>query len=257
MPFKRTVFLSDLHCGHRVGLTPPKYQSALLGDDFHRIQVELWNYYRTVIQLLKPIDNVVINGDAVDGAGSKSGGTELITTDPNIQIQMAFDSAEITEAKKFLMTYGTPYHVGQTMDHEKILADKLSAEIRSHLWLDINGTVFDVKHKIGNSSVPHGKGTPIAKDWLWNTLWSLHDEQPKADVFIRGHVHNFFFCGGADWIGMTLPALQGQGSKFGARQCSQEVHFGIVWFDCYDNGECKWNRKILRAQSQKQKALIL
>jgi len=255
--FKRVVAVGDAHAGHRVGICPPSFQTAIPGEQYHRIQVELWDFYSKVVQLLKPIDILIHNGDATDGPGSRSGGTELITTDPNKQIEIAYQALSFAEADKYVLTFGTPYHTGQESDHEKILADKLGAAIQSHLWLNVNGTIFDVKHKIGNSSVPYGKGTPIAKEWLWNQLWAIHDEQPRADAYLRSHVHNHFFCGGPDWLGMTLPALQGQGSKFGARQCSQEVHFGLTWFDCYDDGSYKWNRKILRAVSQKQEPLIL
>lgn len=257
MARKRVVAVGDLHAGHRVGLTCPQYQTAIPGEPYHRIQVELWDWYAKVIQLLKPIDILICNGDAIDGPGTRSGATELITTDPNKQIDIAYQAIAIAEAKNHIFTHGTPYHTGQDTDHERVLADRFDATIQSHAWIEVNGTIFDIKHKIGNSGVPHGKGTPIAKEWLWNQLWAIHDEQPKADVYLRSHVHNFFYCGGPDWLGMTLPALQGQGSKYGARQCSQEVHFGIVWFDCFEDGSYKWNRKILRAESQKQEPLIL
>ena len=255
MNFKRVVTIGDAHSGHRVGLTPPKYQSAIPGDQYHRIQVELWDYYEKVIQLLKPIDILVHNGDAIDGKGARSGGTELIEADPIKQIDIAYDALKIANAKEYAFTKGTPYHTGDTTDYEKIIADKFNAPIKEHLWIEVNGVMFDIKHKIGSSSVPYGKNTQIAKDRLWNFIWSEYDEQPKADVYIRSHVHYFTYCGEDNYLAMTLPALQGQGSKFGARQCSGIVHFGIVWFDCYDDGSFIWNRRILRAVSQKQAPL--
>ena len=261
MKYKRVLPLGDPHAGHRVGLTPPRFQSAIPGEQFHRIQVELWNYYKNGIEELKkehPIDVLVCNGDAIDGPGTRSGGTELITTDPNIQIDIAYEALAIADAKNYCFTYGTSYHTGQDADHEKVLADRFGGTIKSQLWLDVNGTIFDIRHHIGNSSIPHGKGTPIAKEWLWNVLWNAEGEQqPKADVYLRSHVHNHALVGGVDWIGMTLPALQGQGSKFGARRCSQIVHFGFVWFDCYEDGSYRWQRKILVLESQKQTALKL
>jgi len=255
--YKRVLFVCDQHCGHKVGLTPPGFQSELCGKQYHRIQVELYDWYRDMVTELKPIDILAINGDCIDGQGSRSGGSELIAPDLNKQIEMAIRTIEIVEAKTHIMTYGTAYHTGQAQDQEKIIANHFNADISSHQWFDVNGTMFDMKHKVGNSSVPHGKGTPLAKEWLWNTLWAEQYEQPRADVYIRSHVHNFSFCGGADWIAMSLPALQGQGSKYGARECSQEVHFGLVWFDCYNDGSYKWSKRILRAKAQKQIAKTL
>ena len=189
MKFKRLVAVGDAHAGHRVGLASPQFQSAIPGEQFYRIQVELWDYFQFHINELKkehPIDILVHNGDAIDGPGGRSGGSELITTDCNRQIDIAYDALKIADAGNYFFTYGTAYHTGQDTDYEKVLADRFNGIIRSHLWLDVNGTTFDIKHHIGNSSVPHGKGTPIAKEWLWNTLWNLEQEQqPKADVYIR------------------------------------------------------------------------
>ena len=33
----------------------------------------------------------------------------------------------------------------------KIIADKLNAKIKNHLWINIGGLIFDVKHKISGS----------------------------------------------------------------------------------------------------------
>lgn len=247
--------VGDIHGGHRVGLTPPQFQSAIPGEQFHRIQVELWDYYQKAIESLKPIDIFVHNGDAIDGSGGRSGGSELITTDCNRQVDIAYEAIKIADAGSYFLTYGTAYHTGQDTDYEKVLADRLGGVVRSQLWLDVNGTVLDIRHHIGNSAIPHGKGTPLAKEWLWNTLWNLEEGQPSADIFLRSHVHNFSGVLGPDWIALTLPALQGQGSKFGARRCSQVVHFGVVWFDCYEDGSYTWSKKLLIAKSQKQIAI--
>ena len=162
------------------------------------------------------------------------------------------------------MTFGTSYHTGTGEDWEKVLADELSAQlgyevtIGSHEWYDINGVIFDCKHKVSSSSIPHGRGGPIAKDRLWNFIWSEYQEQPKADVLIRSHIHYSYVCGEpGSWMGYCLPALQGQGSKFGARICSGTVHFGIMWFDVYEDGSYTPNCKIIRVQSQRRNAVQL
>ena len=85
--FKRVVAVGDAHAGHRAGIAPPAFQSAIVGDEYYRIQVELWNFYATVIQLLKPIDILIHNGDAIDGPGSRSGGTEWKYSQARAQIQ--------------------------------------------------------------------------------------------------------------------------------------------------------------------------
>ncbi len=258
MSKKRMVTIGDLHCGHRVGLTPTAWHRSRPGNKYDSIQKEIWDWYKAEIDRLKPIDILVVNGDAIDGKGKRSGSSELITADMNEQVEMAANCIWTVEAEQIVMTYGTPYHTGIDTDHEKQLADMVKAtKIGGQEWIDVNGTIFDFKHKIGGTTVPYGKGTPIAKDRLWNLLWTEFEEQPKAQIFIRSHVHYFFYAGEAHWLGMTLPSLQGQGSKFGSRQCVGHVDCGIVWFDIEDDGSFTWDYSLCRASTQKAKPLKL
>ena len=91
---------------------------------------------------------------------------------------------------------------------------------------------------------------------MWNKMWHAeHERQPNADVIIRAHVHYHNYCGGDGWLAMTLPALQGYGSNFGARECEGIVDIGMVKFDVYENGEYKW--KLIDAKLAQQKAQAL
>jgi hypothetical protein len=249
---KRVLVLSDLHSGHRVGLTPPKYQNAIPGQEYYRIQIETWDWFKATIEALKPIHTVICNGDAIDGKGARSEGVEQITGSISTQIDMAVEALKVAEAKHYVIVAGTPYHTGAGEDAEQVIADKLGGRFHDHAKYKINGTVFSCKHKVGSSSIPHGKGTPIARERLWDLLWTEWDESDAANVIIRSHVHYFYFCGEAHWLGMTTPALQGLGSRYGARQCSGVVHFGMVHFDCMEDGTYSWSPHLLRAISQKR-----
>lgn len=263
--FKRFLTVGDLHCGHRVGLTPPEFDYAVEDDRYYRVRRELWNAYADAVDAIQPIDIMLVNGDCCDGKGQKSGATELIRTDMNSQVAMAQSCILYAKPKKIVMTYGTGYHVSPGgEDWEKVLADRLTAQlgyevtIGAHEWYDINGTVFDCKHKVGSSSVPYGRGTPISKDRFWNLVWAEFDEQPKADVLIRSHTHAAKVDGEpGTYMAYILPALQGQGSKFGGRVCQGTVHFGIMWFDCYEGGGYRPNWKIIRVLSQRREAVKL
>lgn len=255
---KTIVIVSDFHCGHVVGLTPPLYQTssgslAKFGD----MQKAVWKYYADTLKKLQPIHLIIFNGDAIDGKGERSGGTELIEPDRTEQCQMAIECLEAAKAKNIIMTYGTPYHTGVTEDFERMIADAVGAKIGSHEWIDVNGVIFDCKHKINLSIIPHGRHTAIARDRLWNQLWSIDQEQPLADIIIRSHVHYCTFNGDPDYLAITTPGLQGYGSKFGARQCSGKVHIGLVSFKIDDKGGYSWLPHIMRSEFQKAKALKL
>jgi hypothetical protein len=251
---KRVVVIADLHCGHRGGLTPPEWWMSAM-NKWGRLQRELWGIYTSMIEPLKPIDRLIVNGDTIDGKGSRSGGTELITADRVEQAEIAAKCILYTEADRIGMIYGTPYHTGVSEDWEDVVADKVKAEkIESHGWYDVDGLIFDARHFVSSSSIPHGAYTPIARDRLHNLLWNEHEEQPKANVILRSHVHKFDFCGSDNWVAIITPSLQGN-TKFGSRRCSNVVHFGIIYFDILPDGRMNWDYKIARPKSRKVEVL--
>ena len=66
----RTVMMiSDLHCGHAAGLTPPKHRPYIpKWKSFYEQWDEMWQEYIKNIKLVQP-DTLIICGDAIDGKG--------------------------------------------------------------------------------------------------------------------------------------------------------------------------------------------
>ena len=123
---KRIILLGDTHCGHAAGLTPPDYQWPVHSEDEHRAKLanaqrEFWGWYTKQVKAVcderKPYA-VFFNGDAIDGRGEKSGGTELVTTDRNAQINMATQAIRQWKCDRHVFTYGclTPGHRVLTAD---------------------------------------------------------------------------------------------------------------------------------------------
>lgn len=242
-PYKRMVVLSDLHCGHRVGLTPDRWQSAIPGNRYYRIQIETWGRFRQEIDALRPVDICVVNGDAIDGKGTRSGGQELLTPDRMKQVEIAAECVGYVGATKNIFVKGTPYHVGENEDWENDLAREFGEKAEDHAFLTVNGCNFDIKHFVSSSSVPHGRQTALARAKLWNTIWHHeHEQQPNARVLIRSHVHYCHYAGEAnEWLALTTPALQAAATKYGARLCEGIVHWGFVYFDIYEDGSFAWH----------------
>jgi len=259
--------MGDLHCGALIGLTgPPWHQQIKDGvsdinkrNKYSRIANALWQHYDQTLKALAPIHVLLVNGDMIDGRGTRSGGTELITTDRTEQVGMAahaINHARLYAGRGFKIvgTYGTAYHTsGDGEDFENLVAkDTGMAKIGSHEWPEVNGVVFDLKHHIGNTSIPHGKGTALLKTMLWNELWAVDEMQPRAKVVLRSHVHRFFGAMEAEKMGFTLPALCGMGSKFGARICEGRVDFGLMHFDIDHKGNIvDFDKHIVRVEEQK------
>jgi len=263
MKRKRILVMSDGHAGHRAGLTPPKWWGNLTYDKWADLRSELWTKWAAKIDSLKPIDFLFYVGDAVDGAGTSSGGSELITPDLHDQVEMAVETVRYVDADQIVMVYGTPYHTGIITDFERDIAKEVKAvSISSQEWPQINGVTFDLKHKIANTSIPHGKGAALSKEWLWNLVHKECDNaQPNVDIFIRGHVHYFFHVEDVNWQGFILPGMQGLGSKYGSRQVSGIVHFGFIWFDIEDRETWiespNYHKWILKGKIQQKQPLIL
>jgi hypothetical protein len=210
-----------------------------------------------MVESLKPIDHCFINADCIDGRGERSGGTELILPDRLKQCECATGAIKRVEAKSYHMTYGTPYHTGHLEDFENNIAKELGATIGSHEWYNINGVIIDMKHSISNTTVPHTRGTAMGREYLWNRIWAEHDEQPRAQVIIRSHVHWYFHVGNGFWLGVYTPALQGQGTKFGARQCSSHIDFGVFHIDIYNDRRIEWKPHLVTIEMQKVKPIVL
>lgn len=260
---KRVLILSDLHCGHRCGLTPPGWQydkaSEASRQKWHAIQADHWKWYTTEIDKAKPFGVIVVNGDAIDGKGERAGGVEALTTDRHEQVDIAAQCIKRAAGKgtKIVIVRGTPYHTGTEEDFEDVLGGEVGAtKVGNHEWVEVEGVIFDCKHMVGSSTIPHGRHTAIARDRLWNLLWAERGEAPRGDVIVRSHVHYHVYSGGPGWLALTTPALQALGSRYGARACSGLVDFGFLTFDV-DRKDFDMSTHIARLESAQPKKLTL
>ena len=256
---RRTVMVvSDAHCGHEAGIVPPAWQHLIKSDKLLIQAKEVWEWYSTICDLIQP-DTVFVLGDMMDGKGMKSGGSELITNQWAEQSNMAVEVIKRTGAKICDMCYGTAYHVGSEDDYEDIVANTLNSSgiktcISGHGFPIIHQIQFSLKHKVGSSSIPHGRATQIKKEKLWAKLWAERGQMPKIDVLLRGHVHYIQSCMDYNGLAMICPSLSGWGSKFGVRQCSGVVDTGLMWFYIHDGDTVdtlEWHRSLPRLESQK------
>lgn len=266
---KRILVISDTHCGHQAGLTPPDFwypiienpDSATLikRNQIGQIQRDMWGWFTDVIKKYGPFDLLFHLGDNIDGQGHKSGGTELINSDPNIQCEIAtmcIEAANVT-GSGIVMVYGTPYHTGNISDFENIVAGNVNAKsISGHEQVDVNGCIFDLRHKVGRSSIPHGKATPLLKQALTNLLWVERGAQERASVILRGHVHYECAAGDSKCWSISCPGLEWS-TKFGSREVDGIASIGVIIFEVDEKGRHAWNWLIMPLDSLKPPLLHL
>lgn len=254
--FYRIFVGSDVHAGHFAGLTPPEWHYPRHGalGEISAMQSELWEFFSTTVDAFKPFDAAFWVGDMIEGDGDRNNGVELITSDRLQQAAIACGVVKRVGAKFNRFVHGTPSHTGKAEDFENAVAKEFRAKITPQAWVRRSGVVFNLKHKVGGTGVPHGKGTAIMKDVLWGQIWADMEAQPKTNITIRGHTHRYFLYddvgpGNTPKMGICLPALQAAATKYGAKECSGIVHFGFMHFDIYPNGEVLWKKHILNVQA--------
>jgi hypothetical protein len=235
---KRIMVISDLHSGAISGLTPPGWQI----DKYKVFQGPLWDWYASEVKKVGPVDVLVVNGDAVDGDGSKDT-IDHITTDMEDQADIAEKSIRQIKAKKIYMTYGTPFHVAGTMKYENMVAKSLGCEIADTIYLNVNGTRFSFRHATGNAGTPYTQGTQTYKEAVRDLVTAIETEQEPADYIIRSHVHNAFMAGSPERTAITTPCLEVPISVYGWKCRTWKYHVGFLLIEVDDKGRVYCNLK--------------
>ena len=253
---KRVIIISDLHCGHWSGLTPPAWQYKPERNQLrNEYQSTVWNWYSEKIKSFDTIDLLIVNGDAVDGSGKKTGGSENITSDLYEQAEIAAYCINQAQAKQVQLIRGTGYHVFEGIPIENIIKDMTaSAGISDHAYFEIYNNIIDCRHKVGSSSIPHGKLTPIAKEMMWNILSAERGRNPKANIIVRSHVH-YFICGlDAKRRFFTTPCLQGS-TTYGSQQCSGIIDIGFIELQFNEDGSYNFIPHLLDLQYNEEETI--
>lgn len=225
----RIAVIADTHCGSVVGLTPPGY-----GDERCAAATgALWNWYRQTVKQIGKVTHVFCLGDLIDGRQERDGSTGLYRVDRNEQTDMAIECLRQFAGKpKMYMVRGTPYHTGAVESFEDRIAEHFNAVIDNRLFVSIEGTVFDLRHNIGNSVLPHTRSTALMRERLLNELWSRREDgQHKADCTLRAHTHYHIYAGDTSGVAISCPCLQLAGSRFGGLKCSGIIDTGLLVID--------------------------
>lgn len=246
----RILFISDLHSGHIVGITPPQHNTKVDGYEYQRD--ELWGGYIDMIKEVGPVDILIVNGDGVDGRGERAGSRDIIEIQQSKQMDWAEEAIDHIERKKTIIIEGTTYHTGLSTAWEEQLAIRIGATYSRRFFGSFDDVIFDVRHFIAGSVIPHGRATPAMREKLWNTLWAKEGVQPEANVVVRSHVHYPLYVGDDDYVAIITPGLQGLGGIYGEKMCSGVIKFGMLLVTC-DRGKFSWRIITRKVASQRAK----
>jgi hypothetical protein len=200
MDIRQIVVVSDLHCGCRYGLCPPKVR--LDDGSKHKASAEqkmVWGYWKEFWGEWVPRVTrgepyaVVCNGDAIDGDHHRN--NTHITNNLADQKKIAEKvlARALDGASGLYMTRGTDCHVGQGGQDEEDLAKSLGAApnaagqySRHFLRLQAGRAVFDIQHHISSPS-------PTTLKRLFDAMCAEAGAfgHQAPDVCVRSHIHRF------------------------------------------------------------------
>lgn len=129
-------------------------------------------------------------------------------------------------------------------------------QAQDHAWLEYAGVVMDIKHHIGSSTVPGSVPPALTRDAVWNLLWAEKELQPRANFFVRSHLHKFVAVMDDDWVAMVTPALQGW-TKYGAKRMSKTISYGFISYKISDKGDLTWKKHIMKPKFARAKAELM
>ena len=228
----KILVCNDFHCGHKLGLTPPRW----FREDLRFEQEPLYEFWAGMLEKHGPFDAAIINGDMVDGEGKKDTIGHL-TTDTEEQAEMAAELIKMIPVPRdhIALTYGTPFHTAGTYSYENTVAKALGLQNPVDTFFGIiDGVRIRARHQMGRSGIPYGQGLPALKELVREGIEALLEDDERADIVLGAHVH-YKFNATLSSLGTVavVPCLQMPGSVFGRRMASfyYDVGFGFIETD--------------------------
>ena len=250
------VFVSDLHVGSTIGLSPPLV-SLDDGGTYRTGKEQRWLWRNWLEFCTKAVDQAetwmadlitVFNGDMTEG--THHGSHQLIGSgNKTTQMKMAYEVIRplVDYSAQVFVVRGTEAHVGRSASLEEKIADDLtnierhSKEKASwwHLPLMVNGTLFDIAHHGKLGRLTWTKTNPLG-GIATGVVMNYNETGDRApDVVIRSHLHQYADTNN-NFYKIRVIAMPGWqfATAFVHRIAPGSVaDIGGLIFTCWPNGE--------------------
>lgn len=220
--------ISDLHLGSFV---------ALRREPQNPVQEQLLVRWLEVVPWLHGCDLLVVNGDCNDGLDPK--GRNLQVDNVPWQIEEAEALILMLEPKRIRMTYGSSYHVGDTVLYERFLAGYLErrgidCKIAAYQDIAVGWWKGMFRHATGRSVIPHGRFTAGARSRMWGVQKAARVSKETGkpavlrDLYCYSHVHYYAESGDSTGRVLVTPGWKAAGvsDNFGAKSFDDMVDIG-------------------------------
>lgn len=206
-PINNLVFVSDLHCGSKVGLCPPHKIRLPEADGGWYLpspqQRMVWNRWRYFWDAFVPDVTrgepygVVLNGDVMDGDHHNT--PTIISRHLGVQADIALECLESVRKScggRLWFVGGTEAHAGQSWAEEHRLAQQLQAVpdefgnvVRGELWITCGPWLGNVAHHIGATGSAAYESTGLAKELNDIYAEAARKAERPPDFVVRSHRH--------------------------------------------------------------------
>jgi len=243
---KKMLIVGDLHCGHLDSITPPQYWNKYTS----KMVKDLWYWYKKSLNKVGEVDLAYLGGDLIDGAGAKSGSTELISADLIEQTKIAIECINQIKTKRYKAVRGTNYHTSdQHSQMEDVIMSEFGGDILDIQEFTLDGIAIQGRHHCGSSSIPYSISGPLFKEAYLNNV------EKNRDLYIRSHTHKFCQLNNGIFQALTSPCLQ-LSSAFGRKRClGNNISIGMVLITV-DKGRIMSIEPILYSQNESKSKLI-
>src|SRR6056297_320261 len=244
----KVVILSDLHAGDAFGLTDPANVPKIKpGHEFAKI---LFDWYLAKVQEIGAVDLILCPGELIEGPGSKDT-IELWTTDLEEQADTCADLLTMWKCDTYKTCYASLYHSGKDHNSEHLVVKELrargrDADIKTTQRLDLNGLLVNMFHKVGGSATAYGFASQLAKTAATDVVRGAYRGYAPAELYIRGHTHNFGHAGNDLFTVINAPALKWPLGRYGRQIDRPYYTMGIIEMEINGPTDWTWQPHILR-----------
>ena len=203
-PLNNLIVVSDLHCGCRLGLCPPKvslddgaiYQHTPIQADIWKRWQIFWKKWVPQVTRGEPFA-VVLNGDAIDGKhhNAVTQVSQNLTDQARIAKQILSPVIQACRGRYYHIR-GTEAHVGPSGQEEERLAEELNAIpdkegrfARWELWIEIGMGLIHISHHIGTAGSLAFETTAVHKELEQSLVEAARWGNRHPDVIVRSHRH--------------------------------------------------------------------
>jgi hypothetical protein len=243
---QRVLVIGDTHVGSDVALSPEELilasKNRILANE---VQLAILQEFYDMIDDVGTVDLLILNGDLVEGTNYYGEGLGCVTTNMDMQAEVAIDLLSEIKFRKVVGCPGTKYHVKCNPNLDKKVIEGLGGVCMNEISMQIEQTRIYANHRTPvRMSKWETRSQSIAQDLLLNELNSM--DFGHYDIICKSHVHYYVALDQGTSVGFVCPCWKGRDefAKNSTNPFAFNPSIGYVMFDIEDDGSFSWTKSV-------------